>query len=438
MLAEYSSWGRYPSRRQDADVCFWRSDLRAQLLSSASAHGDTLPYGMGRSYGDSCLAASGRVIDMSRLDKLISVDWHTGIVRAEAGMTLAELLQLSIPRGWFLPVTPGTKFVTLGGAVANDVHGKNHRARGTFGVHVRQISLVRSDQGAITCSPDERSQFFAATIGGLGLTGVIESVELQLMPVSSAQMTCSVQRFADLDEFFELSAELDARHEYSVSWIDCRARGSAIGRGVYTVADHAADGDLRLPRTIRLGMPVTPPISLVNRFSLMLFNEAYWRRHSRRRTEMRMIYDRYFYPLDGIRNWNRMYGPKGFQQYQCVIPEGEGPVALRALLSAISASGTGSFLAVLKRFGESQSPGLLSFPKPGFTLALDFSNQGQATERLFDRLDAIVREANGRLYPAKDAHMTGPDFRRAYPEWSEVERLRDPLICSKFWKRVVE
>jgi FAD/FMN-containing dehydrogenase len=434
----YSSWGRYPRVAQDGDACFWRSDLPAQLTQSASLHGDTLAYGLGRSYGDSCLAASKHVIDMSRLDKLISVDWSSGTVRAEAGVTLAQLLHLSIPHGWFLPVTPGTKFVTLGGAVANDVHGKNHHRRGSFGLHVRQIGLVRSDQGRLTCSRESHAALFAATIGGLGLTGVIDSVELQLMPVSSAQMACKVQRFDNLDEFFALSAELDDAHEYSVSWVDCLASGGALGRGIYTVADHAEDRDFRHPPTRRLAVPVTPPASLINRLSTKLFNEAYWRRQSPRRTAAAMSYDQFFYPLDGIRAWNRTYGPKGFQQYQCLLPENEAPLALRALLNEISSSGAASFLAVLKRFGALRSPGLLSFPRPGLTLAVDFPNQGAFTERLFERLDAIVREAQGRLYPAKDAHMSGADFRRAYPEWVEVERLRDPLLRSMFWKRVLE
>jgi FAD/FMN-containing dehydrogenase len=438
MNAGPMSWGRYPPVPQRARAAAWRGALPALLASTAKEKGSTLAYGKGRSYGDSCLAASGEVIAMRPLDRLIAADWSSGILRAEAGVTLADILAVAIPRGWFLPVTPGTKFVTLGGAIANDVHGKNHHRRGSFGRHVRRFGLLRSDRGRLVCAPDAEPALFAATIGGLGLTGLIEWAEIQLTSIVSSRIDSLSVRFGDLDEFFALSAELDARHEFCVSWVDCAARGKAAGRGVYMAGDFACEGPRAVENRRRLSIPMTPPVSLVNSWSLRAFNALYWRKASTRRRYLRAGYDAFFYPLDTLLQWNRIYGPKGFQQYQALIPDGEAKAGIRALLDAIAAAGEGSFLAVLKRCGDAASPGWLSFPRPGVTLALDFPHSRHLEDRLFPRLDAIVREAGGRLYPAKDAHMKGEDFRRAYPGWEKVAALRDPLLLSRFWKRVAE
>ena len=436
MSEKLQSWGRYPPYPQTTHRCHWRAEISRTLASVVTQHGSLLPFGNGRSYGDSCLAASDHVLHMRPLDKLIEANWATGLIRAEAGVTLNELLALAIPRGWFLPVTPGTQFVTLGGALANDVHGKNHHVRGTFGCHVLRFSLIRSDCEPMVCSSGQHADLYAATIGGLGLTGIIEWVELQLVPIRSSQINVTHMRFGALDEFFALSAELDSKHEYTVAWIDCLARGKAAGRGVYMVGDHAKEGPLTFTKPTKLNVPITPPFSAINRLSLRAFNTAYFRRHRAGRHRSRIGYEPFFYPLDRILNWNRIYGPRGFQQYQCAIPESDAAPATRALLDAIAAAHSGSFLAVLKRFGNVASPGLLSFPLPGVTLALDFPQQGETTTRLFDRLDAIVREAGGRLYPAKDAHMSGEDFRSAYPAFEQLRPLVDPVIASRFWQRV--
>ena len=429
------SWGHYPPIPQTGQVCQWRGDVPAALSALVAAAGTTLPFGCGRSYGDSCLAASDRVLQLRGLDRFLATDWDHGIVRAEAGVTLAELLAASIPHGWFLPVTPGTQFATLGGAIANDVHGKNHHVRGTFGNHVRAFELCRHGEQPLTCSPAENPALFAATIGGLGLTGVITWAEIGLLPIRTSWIDSTVERFGNLSEFFALSAELDAQHEYSVAWIDCLASGSRAGRGVYVTGDHAAEGPLRVGDRRRLNVPITPPVSMVAPLALRGFNEAYWRAHPERRTRKTVSYEPFFYPLDRIQHWNRMYGPRGFQQYQCVIPEAFAAAAMQELLGAIAAFGQGSFLAVLKRCGDIASPGLLSFPMPGTSLALDFAHSDKLAP-LFARLDAIVGEAGGRLYPAKDAHMSGNDFRRMYPQWEQVERLRDPALLSRFWQRV--
>jgi FAD/FMN-containing dehydrogenase len=430
------SWGNHPPHPQTPISCHWQSGVAERLSQARTVHGTTLPFGSGLSYGDSCLAVSDHVLDMRSLNRLISADWTTGIVAAEAGVTLEEILDVAILRGWFLSVTPGTKYITLGGAIANDVHGKNHHRRGTFGVHLRQFGLQRSDTGRLTCSASQEPELFAATIGGLGLTGIIEWAEIQLTPIRSSEVDALTVRFGNLDEFFALSSELDERHEFCVSWIDCAARGRGAGRGIYMAGDFAKDGVLAVGTARKLTLPVTPPFSLVNGLSLRAFNEMYWHKAPRGRVRARVGYDAFFYPLDAILEWNRIYGPKGFQQYQCLVPEAEARPAIGALLEAIAASGAGSFLAVLKRCGDVRSPGLLSFPRPGTTLALDFPQSRLLDEDLFPRLDAIVREAGGRLYPAKDAHMRADDFQRSYPEWTGLESIRDPALMSRFWERV--
>ncbi|VVO62952.1 FAD-binding oxidoreductase [Pseudomonas fluorescens] len=435
MTRQLHSWGRFPYAPQTAHGCSWAGEVTGVIDSVVAENGLTLPYGNGRSYGDSCLASSDQVVNMRSLDRFIQVDWQQGRVLAEAGVTLSEILSIAIPKGWFLSVTPGTQFATLGGAIANDVHGKNHHRRGTFGNHVLRFGLQRHGCPLLNCSGTENAELFAATIGGLGLTGVITWAEIQLMPIHSNQIESTVVRFANLAEFFSLSAELDQQHEYSVAWIDCLAKASQSGRGVFIVGDHAPYGSLEVNERSKLSVPLVPPMSLINNFTLRGFNSAYWRAHPAERTRQRSSYEPFFYPLDRLLHWNRIYGRRGFQQYQCVIPDAAAEVAMAELLSAIANSGQGSFLAVLKRCGDAVSPGLLSFPLPGTSLALDFP-QSNNLEPLFVRLDAIVRAAGGRLYPAKDAHMTGSDFRQAYPAWEALEALRDPILMSRFWKRV--
>jgi FAD/FMN-containing dehydrogenase len=375
---------------------------------------------------------------MLPLDRIISVDWETGVLRAEPGITLEQILQVAIPRGWMLPVTPGTKYATLGGAIANDVHGKNHHVRGTFGRHVRAFGLLRSDGSQSECMPRFNEALFSATIGGLGLTGLIVWAEIQLMPIRSSKIDVTSIRFGNLDGFFALSEELDPLHEYSVAWVDCLSRGAALGRGIFMVGDHAAHGPLEVDRRKKRTVPLTPPVSPINGLTLRAFNELYYRRQRRERTQTRVGYDAYFYPLDSLLEWHRIYGRPGFQQYQCVVPTVNARDATREILEAISSSGTGSFLAVLKRCGDIASPGLLSFPLAGTSLALDFPQHEARNNRLFATLDGIVREAGGRLYPAKDAHMSGADFRAAYPQWQQLEAHRDPAMLSRFWERMIQ
>jgi FAD/FMN-containing dehydrogenase len=437
-VSKLLSWGHYPYAPQASHPLSWREGVQAALREMGTRFGSTLPFGNGRSYGDSCLAATDHVLTLRGLDRFISADWNTGVLRAEAGVTLGEVLAASVPHGWMLAVTPGTQFVTLGGALANDVHGKNHHVRGTFGHHVRRFSLLRSDSPPLECAADENAALFCATIGGLGLTGIVEWVEIQLMRVGSSRLSVDSRPFGNLDEFLALSSELDPRHEYGVAWIDCLASGAALGRGIYLSANHASDGEFVSPPQRARRVPFAPPWSPVNRVTLRAFNAFYYSRQAARAGQTEVDYASYFYPLDSLLEWNRMYGRRGFQQYQFVVPESAARDALHAFLRTIASAGSGSFLAVLKRCGTLTSPGLLSFPMPGISLALDFPQHDAKNLALFARLDAIVRDAGGRLYPAKDAHMNGADFRAAYPAWQAVEQLRDPALMSRFWQRTTQ
>ncbi len=433
------SWGRYPRYPQTPHGVRWQEDVPKALADIVALKaGGALAFGCGRSYGDSCLAASDHVLATRQMDRVLAADWEKGIILAQSGLTLDELIRMALPRGFFLPVTPGTKFVTLGGAVANDIHGKNHHLMGTFGRHVRRLVVYRSDEGIAECSSTIRPGLFAATIGGLGLTGIILAVEVTLQKVASSVIEQRMVKFRGLDEFFEISREYDASHAYTVAWVDCLATGQSMGRGYYIAGNHATDGPLEVAPRNRLAIPVDPPFSLVNRLSLRVFNTLYYHRHHKREIASRVGYDPFFFPLDDILHWNRIYGRAGFQQYQCVVPQQRARETLRAVLQQISRSGAGSFLAVVKRCGGLASPGLLSFPLEGTSLALDFPQRAEANECLFGKLAGLIHEAGGRLYPAKDSHMSGAHFRQAYPQWEKVEALRDPLLMSRFWARVTQ
>lgn len=398
-----------------------------------------LVYGNGRSYGDSCLSADDEVLSLRPMRRLLYADWEKGVIRAEAGILLAELLEIVVPRGWFLPVVPGTRWVTLGGAVANDVHGKNHHRRGSFGHHVQRLKLIRSDGETLECSPTEQSKWFEATIGGLGLTGAIEWVEIGLLPIQSSDLTVSTRRFSCLSEFFDQSAALDEQHEFAVAWLDCAADGGSRGRGVFMHADFAQIGKLEAPANgQRWNVPLAPPFSLINEPTLRCFNEIYWRKAPAKPQITQQECGPFFFPLDSIGHWNRIYGRRGFQQYQCVLPFAVAQSVLDQLLKTIKQFGQGSFLAVLKCFGTQPSVGLISFPMSGVTLALDFPQSPKLDQQLFPALDKLVHEAGGRLYPAKDAHLSQAAFQASYPSWTKVEALRDPAIKSRFWARVTE
>ncbi len=407
----------------------------AQALVTGGAGLPMLAHGRGRSYGDVCLNSGGMILRTTGLDRFIAFDRSSGVLRCEAGVTLQHILELCVPMGWFLAVTPGTRDVTVGGAIANDVHGKNHHWAGSFAHHVTRLELLRSSGERIVCSPDERPDLFSATVGGLGLTGLITWAEIELQPVANAFMTVQTTRFSNLETFWRLNAAAEASWPYTVAWIDCLARGGQRGRGVFMAGRHAAmQQSLPAWQESRRTIPLDPPISLVNSLSLRAFNTFYW--HGARDGVALSHYVPYFYPLDAIANWNRIYGRRGFFQYQCVLPPATMRAGVDALLQRISRSGQGSFLAVLKTFGHRPSLGMLSFPRPGATLALDFPNHGRATLRLLDDLDAVVSQAGGALYPAKDARMSSTMFRQSFAAWEQFSSFVDPAFSSDFWRRV--
>lgn len=414
-----------------------RMESRHEPFPQVEGGGTILAYGNGRSYGDSCLNVGASLAQTRGLDKFMEFDRETGLLSCEAGVLLADILKLAVPAGWFIPVSPGTCFVTVGGAIANDVHGKNHHAYGTFARHVRRIELLRSGGQRILCSATENPQWFAATAGGLGLTGIVTWAQLQLRRIPGPRMDVETIRFHHLDEFMDLCVRSDRDYEYTVAWVDCLGRGKQLGRGLFQRANHTSAGAQIKPRR-RLAVPFMPPFSLVNAASLRLFNTAYYHVPTADRRRALIGYAPFFYPLDGILHWNRLYGPRGLYQYQCVIPGAAGQDATAELLRVIARSGQGSFLAVLKMFGALPPPGMLSFPREGITLALDFPNRGKRLERLFGELDSIVREADGRLYPAKDGRMPGHLFRSGFPRWQEFVPYIDPRCSSSFWRRVME
>ena len=431
------SWGRVLRARHRIARPRSLDELPGLIAEGAAGQHKLLPMGLRRSYGDSGLNPEGTVIDMTGLDRVVAFDPRARLLRAEAGVSLDALLELLVPQGFFLPVTPGTRFVTLGGAIANDVHGKNHHVAGTFGCRVRRLGLVRSDGVERELGPDDNSGLFAATIGGLGLTGAIAWAEIEVMPIASAMMEVDTIPFGSLGEFFAIAAESDATFDYTVAWVDCLARGGALGRGLFTRGRHAATGPLDV-RTGKSGLtiPVDLPGFALNRWTVKAFNALYYRNGRRKAGRATIPYAPFFYPLDRIGAWNRMYGRRGLYQYQSVVPPEAGPGATRAMLEAISEAGQGSFLAVLKTFGDRKSPGMMSFPMPGTTLALDFPNRGQPTLDLMSRLDRIVRDAGGRLYPAKDGRISLEMFRAGHPNWLDFARHVDPAFSSHFWGRV--
>jgi len=427
MTAPGTSWGRYPRATQQIIPLRWRDE------PLPAVPGTMLAYGNGRSYGDVCLNDGGTLLHTRGLDRFISFDAGSGVLRCEAGVLFSEILDFAVPRGWFLPVAPGTRFVTVGGAIANDVHGKNHHRAGTFGEHVRCFELLRSDGSRLPCSRSENMDLFTATIGGLGLTGLIAWAEFALLRVPGATMQTETIGFGGLDEFFSLSEQSEADHDYTVAWIDCAGAGKTFGRGLFIRANHAAASDAAV-RRLRLSVPFTPPFPLINGLTLRAFNAAYF--HATRRGRRLIPYAPYFFPLDAIGEWNRIYGPRGFLQYQCVVPPPAARDAIAELLKRIAASGSGSFLAVLKVFADRQAAGILSFARAGTTLALDFPNRGAATLELLERLDDIVAAAGGAVYPAKDARLSGERFRRYFPHWQKMLEHVDPRFSSGFWRRV--
>ena len=429
-MVAISSWGRLGYFEHEVIALSDRHQVISQLKSNPIG----IARGMGRSYGDVCLNPNGVLWKTTGLDRFISLDENSGNLVCEAGVLLRDIQRLVIARGWILPVTPGTQLVTVGGAIANDVHGKNHHGSGSFGDHINSLKLIRTDGSIIICAPNLLPDWFAATVGGFGLTGVITEVEIQLRRVTGPWLSTETIPYGNLNEFFQLADASEADWEHTVSWIDCVAKG---GRGLFMRANPTDSVEHQEPKARKLTMPFVPPISLINKLTLRPFNTVYFNLKKRQAGISVAHYESFFYPLDNLLEWNRMYGPKGFYQYQCVVPRSVGHDAVQAMLKEISCSGEGSFLAVLKTFGNRQALGMMSFPQPGVTLALDFPNLDERTLKLFERLDTIVRESGGKLYLAKDARMPRDLFEAGYPRLAEFLKYRDPGMSSALSRRLI-
>ena len=413
-----TGWGRYPVA--DANVALPQSedDLIDYLKCIKSK--SLITRGLGRSYGDSSLASN--ILQTQYLNHFQSFDESTGLLKCEAGVSLAQILEVFVPRGWFLPVTPGTRFVTVGGAIASDVHGKNHHISGTFCEHITQIEMILGNGEKIITSPTENPDLFYGTCGGMGLTGIILSATICLKPILSSdiiQTTIKAPNLATALKVFE--DHRDAT--YSVAWIDCLAKGKDLGRSLLMLGEHALDGPLITHGKKAISIPIDMPTFLLNQHTIGAFNSLYYNKTLEEKSTKNIPYETFFYPLDALANWNRLYGKYGFVQYQFVLPKATGEIGLREVLSLIANSGKGSFLAVLKTFGNANK-NLLSFPMEGYTLALDFKVE-PSLFNLLDELDRLVLEYRGRLYLSKDARMSAATFKYSYPYYLEFEAIRE-------------
>ena len=413
----------------------------AGVLAAAAARGaaarqlgGVIPRGLGRSYNNAAQCDGGVVISTAGLNRITGLDAATGLVTCEAGVSLEQLMVAGLPAGWFVPVSPGTRQVTVGGAIAADVHGKNHHVAGSFARHVRSLQIVTPDGETRTVTEQSDPSLFWATAGGMGLTGLIVTATVQLKRVATSRVLVDTVRTADVDETMAVLAEHDRRFGYTVAWSDSLARGRGLGRSVITSGDFAEPADLP-PRdagdpfafrpAARLGVPPGFPPGLINRHTVALANEAWYRKAPRSRSGEIQAIGTFFHPLDGIRNWNRVYGPGGFRQYQYVVPSG-AEAAVRRSFELVSQARAPSFVTVLKRFGAGDE-GLLSFPMAGWTLALDFPARTPGLAALLGRLDRLVVEAGGRVYLAKDSRVPPDVLAEMYPRLPEFSKLRADL-----------
>ena len=412
----------------------------AEAVRDAPPRG-ALARGLGRSYGDAAQNGGGLVMRLAGDARGAVLDEPRGEICVGAGVSIDDLLRLLVPRGFFVPVTPGTRFVTIGGAVASDIHGKNHHLEGSFGNHVRRLSMLLADGTVVQLSPSEQPELFWATIGGMGLTGVILDVTINLLAIETSRCIVDTTRAHDLDHVMTLMEEGDHRYRYAVAWIDLMAKGRHLGRSILSRGDHATvdqltDAGRRSPRdyspAVLASVPPVVPISALNRVSVKAFNEAWFRKAPQYRTGELQTIPQYFHPLDMVGAWNQAYGPRGFVQYQILIPFGEED-ALRRVVERLASSGAASFVTVLKRFGAA-NPAPLSFPAPGWTLTLDIPAGTKGLAAMLHELDHVVLDAGGRHYLAKDSHTTPEAIRRGYPRLAEWQAIRDRVDPDGVWQ----
>lgn len=412
---ELHGWGRYP--RQEARVAEPLS--RQQCMRAVPSALPLIARGQGRSYGDSALGP--QVLSTRYLDQFHDFDPETGMLSCAAGVSLDDILRTFVPRGWFLPVMPGTRFITVGGAIASDVHGKNHHRDGTFSAHVASIQILLGNGECVGASPSDHAELFYATCGGMGLTGVIVSAVLRLKAITASDILETRIKTPSLDAVLE-AFDANAASAYSVAWIDCMARGTRLGRSVLVMGEQCTEGPLVVRQAKALGIPGEMPAGLLNRAVAKMFNAAYYGRARSDAQPARRSFESFVSPLDAIAGWSSLYGRPGFLQYQFVLPKESGAHGLREILQRIGQSRLGAFLAVLKLFGDANA-NPLSFPMKGYSLAVDFKAEN-ATFELLEALDGIVAAHGGRLYLAKDARMSEAMFKAGYPRWQEFEEVR--------------
>lgn len=431
--SQISNWGNYPL--VNSTILNLRS--KQELSSVIKSKFDFIARGNGGCYGDSSL--SSNIISTLKFNKIIAFDTTTGIISCQSGITFDSLIEFIIPKGWFLPVTPGTKYITLGGAVASDIHGKNHHVEGSFKNHIISIQMLLSSGEIVECSNELNQDLFKATCGGMGLTGIILEVRFKLKKIESAFINEISIKAKNLEEIFSLFEEYKDSM-YTVAWIDCLQSGKNLGRSLLMVGEHASANDKSTKRPLqvsknrqKLRIPFYFPEIVLNRFTVMIFNFLFYHKQLGRVKRSIVSFDKFFYPLDFIKDWNKMYGRRGFVQYQFVLPLGNSKEGLHKILTEIGKSGMGSFLAVLKLFGESD--GLINFPMRGYTLALDFPIRKGLFEFL-DDLDKIVLQYGGRLYLTKDARMKREVFWNSYPNAREFKRIIEKFNPDFKWRSI--
>ena len=433
MKKDYLSWGRIFKYAHSVHQMHWRHQDISHIIKHENR---ILPYGHGKSYGDVCLNSNATLIDVSHLNNFISFDKDKGLLTCESGTTIGDIIDLTSKHLWFPPVAPGSKSVTIGGAIANDIHGKNHISAGTIGRWVKKFELMRSDGTSLICSPDKNPELYAASIGGLGLTGLIKWVEIQLIR-GGPLIEVKKYKFKSFEKLMEINESQKHQYDYTVAWLDLGSDKKNLCRGVYMGGKHLiypknAYKNLSPKKSIQI--PFDCPNSVLNKHSIKIFNHFYY--HYAHKTNDLVIedYESFFFPLDSVLSWNRIYGNRGLSQYQFVLPKNKIHI-VENVFEIISKSNIPSFLAVFKEFGRLQSPGLLSFPKEGFTLAIDFPNNRPALKKLYAQLDAMILNHDGRLYPAKDDHMSSELFHTFYPNLEEFKEHVDPNFSSNFWRR---
>lgn len=420
-----SNWGKYPV--VDAQVRSFATE--EELRNLLSRYDELIARGLGRCYGDSALSST--IISTRRFRRILAFNEITGEITCESGVSLEELLATFVPRGWFLPVTPGTKFITVGGAIASDVHGKNHHIGGSMSHHIKSMDVMLSDGKVVTCSKEENPDLFWSTCGGMGLTGIVLRATFKMAPIESSYIKQETIKARNIDEIMDIFEE-SGKYTFSVAWIDCLAGNEKLGRSIMMRGEFAAKDDLvnsryyanplKVPNKFKLNVPFNFPGFILNTYSVKGFNFLYYNKAPKGLSQSIVDYDTFFYPLDSINNWNRIYGRRGFTQYQFVIPKESSKEGMKTILKKISLSGQGSFLAVLKLFGEQSD--LISFPKQGYTLALDFAIRPSLFD-LLDELDSVVLDHGGRLYLTKDVRMSPKMFHQGYENAEKFIRFKN-------------